>query len=363
MENVSLGNQLLGRTNNFDFIRFIASVMVIFAHSFVLTPFSHEPLMIFTSDKYDLGYISVAVFFIISGFLITKSYLHSKSLTQYLLSRVLRIYPALTVVILITVFILGPILTTYSLKQYFASEQTTGYISNIISITSFFRLPGVFTHNYNPYVVNASIWTLPNEIACYFLVAIIGLFLSKRFKSFFVLLLVFLIMYYNKLIYQSETMYVQFIYFACGSLFFILRERVKLRGLLALVCMFVLFIDLHFSYHAVSLAAKLVNTVLRASVLSYLILYLAFFNATFFQKFSKYGDFSYGLYIWAWPVQQIISQNFKELNVYVFFFISFCLTFILAAFSWHLIEKKALALKNYFKRDLAVSSIGPANNS
>ncbi|MCI0501914.1 MAG: acyltransferase, partial [Epsilonproteobacteria bacterium] len=72
------------------------------------------------------------------------------------------------------------------------------------------------------------------------------------------------------------------------------------------------------------------------------------FGATFKRKvFSKTGDYSYGLYIYAFPVQQTLVHFYREdMNVYIFFVASFVITFILSILSWHLFEKKILNLKH-----------------
>ena len=105
------------RKNNFDFIRLMAASLVIFSHCFPLTLPSEnaeEPLMIVSGGQITLGNLSVMIFFVVSGFLITQSFVYSQDLRKFLLARVLRIFPALIFLILATVFILGPIVSTDS---------------------------------------------------------------------------------------------------------------------------------------------------------------------------------------------------------------------------------------------------------
>src|ERR1700743_1799638 len=99
----TVGSSLNGKENNFDFIRFYAALAVIFCHSFALTTQIKDPLQRFSNSRSSFGGSSVEIFFIISGILITQSFERSKDLTSYFRARILRIYPALIVVVLLTV--------------------------------------------------------------------------------------------------------------------------------------------------------------------------------------------------------------------------------------------------------------------
>jgi peptidoglycan/LPS O-acetylase OafA/YrhL len=350
MDNALLGNQLLGRTNNFDFIRFAAALVVIFSHSCRMVPLTAEPLLYFTKGKYDLGYISVSVFFVISGFLITMSFKNSTSISNFFLSRSLRIYPALLFVVLVSVFIIGPLISTERNSDYFSSLLTAKYLLNIFSIVIQFRLPGVFEHNYLPYTVNASLWTLPNEIACYFTVAIAGTLFEKKIFAGILLFLVTFSLFFHKFFYEQDTFYVQLIFFASGSFLYVFKENILLNKYLALLAAFVFILNLYLNTGSDSgISFKLLNTLVKAISLSYLVIYLSFIKTKHLKNFAKYGDYSYGLYIWAWPLQQIISLKFGNLSLLSFFVFSSLATLAVAMISWHLIEKKAIDFKKSLK--------------
>jgi len=348
-----LGNTLRGRNNNFDLIRFFAALLVIFAHAFPISLGSEnkEPLMIISGGQADFGDLAVFVFFITSGFLITMSYDKSKSLLSYANGRVLRIFPALIAVVFISVFLLGPIVTTYSTNQYFNDAETYGYLSYIFlyPILGSEFLPGVFTDSPYPNTINSSLWTLKYEVICYIIIAILGklgllkqkilipiLIISVVFVSFSPPLPLFIL--------WIPTL---FNYFAIGALFYLNRNKIVLSGKIAFVSLLLLIVSVFWGQ------LKLVFLIFGA----YLVFYIAFSSKIKFHRFGKFGDFSYGLYLYAFPIQQTIIWLFgKGMNPYLNFLISFPVTFILSIMSWYLIEKPSLNLKSKLNRSLNISS-------
>jgi peptidoglycan/LPS O-acetylase OafA/YrhL len=157
-----IGDVSKGKSNNFDAIRFFAASAVIFSHSYPVTANNNKEILILLSkDQISLGGLAVAVFFTVSGFLICDSWEKSKSLVTFLKSRILRIFPGLFFALLITAFLLGPLVTTLPLKAYFSNIQTYMYMQSIfLHNTNQYYLPGVFVLNiYNPItkLINASL--------------------------------------------------------------------------------------------------------------------------------------------------------------------------------------------------------------
>ncbi len=162
------------RENNFDFLRFFAAALVLFAHCYPLVGRKmDEPLTVLTGYEKGGG-IAVGIFFVISGYLITASYLNSRSPVSFLTKRALRILPALTVAVLLSAFVIGPMVTSWRLDNYLTSAKTWEYLKNILLITEY-ELPGVFNQNVYPDVVNGSLWTLPLEVMMYMGVLALGL--------------------------------------------------------------------------------------------------------------------------------------------------------------------------------------------
>ena len=331
--NKSIDELLVGRENNFDFIRFIAAVAVIFSHSFDILAFQKEPLRTFSDGRYTIGDLSVAVFFIISGLLITQSFQRSSNFRSFVLARVLRIYPALIVIVVLTVFLIGPFLTTLSLNEYFSSRLTYTYLINALAIRMNYFLPGVFLENHYANAVNGSLWTLPLEIGCYALVASIGLFLKRRYIiALSILLAVYAIIRWN-LIHANTY------YFMIGALVFVFRTTIKTNIILACLFFLVLIVNLHFT------SSVHLSYLITGISLSYLIIHIGFVKTTHIKNFTKNGDFSYGLYIWAFIVQQSIASFYPTMNFYLYFIIAVIVTLCFAFASWYLIERPSLKLK------------------
>jgi len=176
------------RTNHFDVIRLIASILVVFSHSFNLSHGKvlgkqYEPLMQLSRGKITLGGIAVLVFFVISGFLITASFDKDKNLLSFFRKRCLRIYPGLIVVVILTAFVLGPLMTELPLWDYFKNPETYSYLLNNIGFIRYQDfLPGVFQYNIVPNYINGSLWTLKYELLCYISTALLGYLGFLKFR-------------------------------------------------------------------------------------------------------------------------------------------------------------------------------------
>lgn len=165
---------MAAQNNNFDLLRFIGAALVLFGHSFVFLG-RPEPLAF---GWLPYGPLGVYMFFTISGFLIVKSWNYDPCWYRFLARRALRIFPALAVCILLTLFVLGPALTTVSLTDYFRNPATYLYLLNVI-LLPIYSLPGVFADNTFPNAVNGSLWSLPLEFALYLSVAGVGLLIGR----------------------------------------------------------------------------------------------------------------------------------------------------------------------------------------
>ena len=168
---------LTHRENNFDSVRLIAAAAVIYGHAHPLT---QTPDRVFWGNSVES--FAVKVFFVISGFLITASWLSDPSPFRYFAKRALRIFPALAVVVAVSALVLGPLVTTLPLSSYFASPQVPAYFSNI-ALRPVYYLPGVFDRLPYPGAVNGSLWSLPAEFAMYLLLPLLCVLGAKlRFR-------------------------------------------------------------------------------------------------------------------------------------------------------------------------------------
>jgi peptidoglycan/LPS O-acetylase OafA/YrhL len=342
-------------SNNFDFLRLTAAFFVIISHSFYLTGYTLEPLKLINNSM-GFGNLAVAMFFIISGYLITKSWVRNPSALRYLWSRLLRIVPGLAGVVLLTIFILGPLVTALPLKQYFLDPGTWLYLKNIGIYGINFYLPGVFLHNPYPAAVNGSLWTLPMEFTMYLTVlalGLLGLINKRRFVLFITLASVAIYAYakypslgayaplYSWLtalgFIQCFSMLAAYfpIFFLMGMTFFLYRDSIRLDWKPFLLFSALWLLSLWSQY----------TDIASFFCLPYMVLFLAFHPTRHLKNAGRYGDFSYGLYIYAFPVQQSLAYAFPGIAPAAMLLMTVPATLLLAIASWKLIESRALALK------------------
>lgn len=340
------------RDNNFNLIRFFAATLVLYSHSFALSlgTGDAEPLKNLIGMTW--GTIAVDVFFVTSGFLIANSFFERRSIISFAWARILRIYPAIVVATIFCVFVIGLAITTNRPSDYLLHPQTHHFLlKNIIVFSGIeFYLPGVFTNTPYKNMVNGSLWTLPYELKMYGCLAIIGasvIFIQKRLRKnilvfFFVMIAIAsvsanIINHFHA--FMSDDFIRLFSIFFVGAAFYICRDRVHISsGAFFLILMATL----------ASSFDKDVFFILYTFSLPYLIFYLAYVPSGAIRNFNKSGDYSYGIYIYAWPVQQTIVTTIPNISATPMALISFCITLALAYLSWNLVEKKCLRLKNKY---------------
>ena len=349
---MNIQSSLIKTNNNFDFLRLLAAIFVIIGHSSDVLfnkPLAPDPSKwLFGFSMQSLG---VLIFFIISGYLVTASFERKKSWTGFFAGRVLRIFPAVIVVVFLSVFILGPALTTLNLTDYFSHTLTKQYLQNISLYRMYYYLPGVFEGNPIGTSVNASLWTLPYEFTCYLYIGLAGL--STLFSGKWVSLGTFICYFAIYLCFESsvnaivipiigidfKTFFVPFLYFLSGSLCYKFRDALSfnMKGLVVCIASIIMF------------KAGWMHQQFLIPVITYLVLAIAFSPFINLHQTAKYGDFSYGLYLYAFPVQQLLVY-FLPVNPGLagMIVLSTACTFPFALFSWQLIEKRALKLKAVF---------------
>jgi peptidoglycan/LPS O-acetylase OafA/YrhL len=344
-----------GRDNNFNLIRFVAAYLVLVSHCFPLYDGSgkDEPLKMLVGMSF--GAMAVDLFFITSGFLIANSLFYRKSLSNFIKARVLRIYPGLVVSLIFCVFVLGAFFTTMPIQRYLTELQTYNFL--FFNATLFFGeeavLPGVFDSLPLKQTVNGSLWTLPFEVRAYALLVMVGVtgsYLNKKWNIFtrkesyliipFIGMSIYLFDYFYTILpisyFGSE--YARLItLFFIGVAFYHYREKIVLSSKLFGILLFLLMIS------AIDISSFFVVYNLT---LAYLIFYLAYVPKGKVRRFNKYGDYSYGIYIYAFPIQQSIIAITPDISFYNYLLLSTLFTFIFAYFSWHVVEKQALKLKS-----------------
>ncbi len=178
---------LQGRDNNFNLIRFVAASAVILDHSFALVAPERAAGALVDLEALELARVAVDVFFIVSGFLVTRSVLTQPTLVDYAVARFLRLFPALLATCIFIAFLLGPAVTSVSLIDYFSDPRPWLYVPLTASLVTYtMTLPGVFAHVPEAGLIDPPLWTLRYETACYILLgafALVGLLATRARAS------------------------------------------------------------------------------------------------------------------------------------------------------------------------------------
>jgi len=323
--------------NNFDAIRLFAAALVIFSHSFEVSGGGRatEPFEII-SGQISFGELAVLIFFALSGFLIAKSWAARPQLSVFMRNRVLRITPALFVSVALLVFIAGPLLTTMRPGAYFADPGASCFLLNAIFISGCSALPGVF----DGAPANAPLWTLGFEALCYGLIATLGV--SRILGAYACAALALIVIavgtfgaatgWGGGFLYKLSVLVPPFL---VGSAMALFAGRIPLDARLAGVSALALVISVFTGTLVASFAFFGVYLVLWAG--------FARFGAALTRVGAR-GDFSYGLYIWGWPVQHVVAQTAGGPPL-VNFLLSLPIAFAFAVLSWRFVEHPALRLK------------------
>lgn len=332
----------------FDTLRLLAAWLVLFSHSYSLSGMSErEPLLRWTGQE-TLGGVGLAVFFVLSGYLVTLSWQRAPRLGSFVVKRALRIFPALAVVTVLSVFLLGPLLTTWSGERYWASNETWKYLRNVVGWRMSYTLPGVFETNPGNQAVNGSLWSLPLELRCYVGLALLGL-LSRWVGLRHLVLLAtvgFLVASVTRPIglpaldehmglngHQGKLA----LFFCLGACAACWQSTLPLRWLPA-------FAGLMLALAGYAPTGAHLPWLWVASAA--LVLWWATHGPGWLAWPSRWGDWSYGMYLYAFPVQQLwAAQGLHQKGLLLYTAVCTACTLLLAFASWHGVEKAALGWK------------------
>lgn len=331
--------------NRFDVLRLFAALLVLWSHAFPLGGRPAQEPLARTLGLDTMGGVGVLIFFATSGYLVTQSLHRTANLWTFTRRRAVRIFPALVAMTLVVTVVIGPLVTRLDVADYARNPQTWDFLRNASAWAIRYPLPGVFESNPLPHAVNGSLWSLPYELQCYgalvllallpgrlwvktaAVMAALGMALAARahiqpplepFSS-----LVGLDLFHCKL----------GLTFALGALLALGGERVQPTGWMPLAAGLAL---LALPAGALQLAAfwVLVGT---------LTLWLATRALWLPAIPSRMGDWSYGTFLWGFPVQQVLAQTgLAERSFGAFVLASTVMTLAMAALSWHWVEKPAL---------------------
>ncbi|WFU70960.1 acyltransferase [Bradyrhizobium sp. CB2312] len=343
------------RDNNFNFIRAVAAFAVLVSHAFPIA-WGSRTVQPFEAELHmhgGLGTLAVIVFFTVSGYFITQSAVRSKSTFDFWTARFLRIYPGLFISLLLTV-LLGVGLSTLDFAQYFSTRGTFSYVPSGLSLLWVqYELPGVFDGNPFPQLVNGSLWTLFYEVLCYVMVsvlAVLGILQSKTaraafFATYLVLYVVAKLMLMSGLfpgwVSKGAINFLTHLLdlspaFVIGMLFYAYRDRLPLNFA---ICATLL------ACTALSANTPFYREMILFSV-AFCTFYIGFRSLKVLYPFNNLGDYSYGIYIYAFPIEQLVAYFFNGISPLGIIAIATPLTIGISAASWHTIEAPALALRS-----------------
>jgi len=331
-------------------------LLVLITHSYEITGFlDFEPL--YNRSGISFGFLAVDVFFVVSGFLVTGSLVNRGNLMAFFWARILRIYPALVVAVLFCVFIIGFHYTTYSSINYLSSQEIYIFIlknATLLSPTPEYYLPGTFENNPHQGIINGSLWTLPWETRMYLLLGLVALLFKPKLTPIIISIAVVSVFLYltNHLFsfagssFQSLIRFISLFFMGAG--FFLLKDKViisysRLAILFIISTALIVILITLFIFES-----KTLFFIFYSLTIGYYVLYIAYSPTKWLRKFNQFGDYSYGLYIYAFPIQQSIVAQVPGIGVMSMFIISFSLTLLCAIISWHLIEKPSLKVKKNF---------------
>lgn len=336
-----------GRASGFDYLRIILAISVIAIHSTSLSYGREIDSRIWSGLPLVFSHGILPVFFALSGFLVAGSLERCPTLISFFGLRALRIFPALSAEVVLSAFIFGPILSTLDLASYFSAKDFERYFLNILGDIHYV-LPGVFRSNPVPSIVNGQLWTVPFELQCYVALgalAVIGV-VRKRSLLFGAVLLGQLLWAWEA--YSRGTSGtiapvngpVLVLSFLAGVLFFLYRDRIVLS-----VQLFVLSVAL-----CIVLLLSAHGAFLVAIPATYVTVYLGLTNPRRVSYLFA-GDYSYGLYLYGYPVQQAVASLGPWSHAwYINLGISLPVSCLIAYTSWVYVEKPALAFKKHLPK-------------
>lgn len=336
-------------TSGFDYLRLSLSLGVLTWHNFNLS-YGMDSFKDFGQSIWAIPVrIILPLFFALSGFLVASSLERVSSLDRFsalrifLWHRLIRLFPALSVEVGLSAFLLGPTLTIFALREYFSDPQFIRYFLNIVGLIHF-ELPGLFLSNPFPEVVNGSLWTIPYELECY--IALTVLFALGVTKRLNLLVVVFCAMtallvwrhldleFNERVAVPGRRLVLDFI---AGVIVYKIRAHVPGGALSGFVSIFISSVLL---YHPIASMFSPIFVAHSVAALGS--------TAPTRVPIIMSGDYSYGIYLYAFPIQQAVVLLNGAGKPWETLLISIICVCIFSVISWHLIEKPVLKYKSLY---------------
>lgn len=353
MSEVVQATALAPRHNNFDAVRLLAAFLVIWGHQFALLGM---PVPLILSNE--PGALGVVMFFTLSGYLVTLSWLADPHPLRFVARRALRIWPGLLVAVIFCALLVGPVFTRLSLREYLHSDGTWQYFANLWLDTRYW-LPGVFEKNPFPLTVNGTLWTIALEVGCYAVLCVGGVLGLLRWRAATALALLALAValqwrYTSRsgMVLPPWSAGLQYgLMFALGATLASFNSAMLRHRSMALALVLVATSALYWLAPAPLYGQAQLLALGGAGVI------LGSCSTRGIAGIGRYGDFSYGLYIYGFAVQQsVVTLGGGAWGFLPALIASLVVTLLLAALSWHFIERPALTLKPRARRPVALTN-------
>ena len=372
-----IGEALSNRSNSLNFLRLVLALTVLVSHAIGLG-FGLDPSVNHTPT----GTIVVYGFFGLSGYLIAGSAIRNSS-GRYLWQRFLRIFPGFWLALVLTAFFFGLIgwlsPGEYRLAGFIAHTDSHCGVSCYLGTRNSpfdYVLNNALLRINQPLIAgtawNGSLWTLFYEFLAYlFLLALamVG-FLRQRFLTLattiglwtFVTAITLTPSLADRFNTPANGFATNFLLlttiFMVGAVTFLYRERIPDSGWLALSCALLFIASLWLPGEFPIWALPFTPSVLLAPLIAYPLLWLGIHLP--FQRIGSKNDYSYGLYIYAYPVTVLlIIWHVQRWGYVVFVLLCIAATVPFAVGSWWFIENRALALKKIEPKTIMTRILGP----
>lgn len=339
-EGVTVEDALARRADNFLILRIVAAALVIYGHAPHIAPavFGTDVFVRMGWGIYS-GDIAVNVFFVISGFLVTGSYIRQRSLYKFAKARFLRVYPAFVLNVVGLAVVYGLVFTTLPKAEYLHQPDVWHYITTNLKMTSnmAWQLPGVFDEGMKTSTINGSQWTLPAEVRMYVLLGVmgaLGLFASVRVTTVVLAGLLVAGLMRPDLFPLHPDWFRLGGYFLLGVLIYTHRSIIRVRVDLAVGLVLLAILTRHLALYPATFALALAGMVLC----------LAYLTPPW-RWLERFGDPSYGIYLWGWPCQQVVAKVLPDAGWFTHVVLALAMAVLLGYASWTFLEKQMLRFK------------------
>ncbi|PUE21256.1 hypothetical protein B9Z48_02230 [Limnohabitans sp. WS1] len=333
-----------GRSNNFNALRFLFASLVILSHAPELQDGdrSREVLtQIFGTISF--GEMAVQCFLLISGYLIVKSWQERPQVAVFLTHRILRIYPGFVAASLVCALLIAPV---FGASDYWVQFKMGDYLKSLLFLKQP-AIPEVFAGSHYA-AVNGSMWSISYEFKCYFIALVFGLLGGLKKRNVWLALAIFCTVFHviNRSGWAnlpSDLTIRLLMAFAYGGCFYLYENALPWRSSLAGWGLLLMAVLLFFPMTAQPALCLLGG---------YAILYFAK-SGPLVLGFHRWPDISYGVYLYAWPLNKIWLWYFPEMNLAALVLLVFCSSVLAGLLSWYAVEKTCLKLKALLPRSPA----------